>query len=434
MTRLGFERWGVRKSAVCLGVLTAFGGSHFEAAQAGQVSRGSAAGRFRNPPVGWTLVESIPVSDRDRAAFSRNLGGPIVEASNTVLSVGGQRLRVNALVCQSDAGAVNVQAALIQIHRGAHTRCPRDGNTAFELISDDMRPVERAYRDLGLPPPVVTYDVSFHATPIDSCDPMSWNRMFNAFLVPNPNEAGVRELAAKFTFGGSIPVRSFGLGASRSTFSFVPAPAGRESTAGGDITAFSFRDLPQMHGVPRVALTAVVTAEAFAITPTTRQPGPELLGPTDFWPSTDPKIVALAKQIVGDRTRPDEKVAALLEWFVPARNIRYDGPHPGSRYGVKAVIEQGFGRCWDFSDCFVTLARASGIPCRQVLGWIHGEGGHVWAEVFVEGRGWRQVDPTAGTGCDTRYVPFFAVEAGAPAVVYTSAVHITPRRLVAPAP
>jgi hypothetical protein len=47
---------------------------------------------------------------------------------------------------------------------------------------------------------------------------------------------------------------------------------------------------------------------------------------------------------------------------------------------------------------------------------------------LIEGQGWRQVDPTAGMGCDSRYVPFFAVENGARPVVYTSAVRIAPRR------
>jgi transglutaminase-like putative cysteine protease len=67
------------------------------------------------------------------------------------------------------------------------------------------------------------------------------------------------------------------------------------------------------------------------------------------------------------------------------------------------------------------------VPCRQVLGWLHGESGHVWAEVLVEGKGWRQVDPTAGAGCDTRYVPFVATEDGVMSYVYTSAVRVAPR-------
>jgi len=75
----------------------------------------------------------------------------------------------------------------------------------------------------------------------------------------------------------------------------------------------------------------------------------------------------------------------------------------------------------------VTLCRAAGVPCRQVFGWLHGESGHVWAEVLIEDKGWRQVDPTAGMGCDSRYVPFIASENGAMPLVYTSMPRLTPR-------
>jgi transglutaminase-like putative cysteine protease len=117
-------------------------------------------------------------------------------------------------------------------------------------------------------------------------------------------------------------------------------------------------------------------------------------------------------------------VAAILDWLVPGKNLKYGGQALGSRYGVKNVLKQRFGRCWDFSDCFVTLCRAVGVPCRQVMGWLHGESGHVWAEVLIEGKGWRQVDPTAGMGCDCRYIPYLASEAGPVSLVYVSAVNI----------
>jgi len=54
----------------------------------------------------------------------------------------------------------------------------------------------------------------------------------------------------------------------------------------------------------------------------------------------------------------------------------------------------------------VTLARAAGVPTRQVGGWLYGASGHIWAEVLIEGTGWQQVDPTGGKlgklGTETR--------------------------------
>lgn len=67
---------------------------------------------------------------------------------------------------------------------------------------------------------------------------------------------------------------------------------------------------------------------------------------------------------------------------------------------------QGF--CGHYASAFVTLMRAGGIPARVVTGYQGGEwnpiGGfytirqsdaHAWAEVWLDGRGWTRVDPTA---------------------------------------
>jgi transglutaminase-like putative cysteine protease len=66
------------------------------------------------------------------------------------------------------------------------------------------------------------------------------------------------------------------------------------------------------------------------------------------------------------------------------------------------------GFCEHYTSAFVTLMRAAGIPARVVSGYQGGEinpaGGylivrnrdaHAWAEVWIEGSGWRRADPTA---------------------------------------
>jgi protein-glutamine gamma-glutamyltransferase len=66
------------------------------------------------------------------------------------------------------------------------------------------------------------------------------------------------------------------------------------------------------------------------------------------------------------------------------------------------------GFCGHFASAFVMLMRAGGVPSRVVTGYLGGEwnpiGGyllvrqsdaHAWAEVWLEGRGWTRVDPTA---------------------------------------
>jgi hypothetical protein len=66
------------------------------------------------------------------------------------------------------------------------------------------------------------------------------------------------------------------------------------------------------------------------------------------------------------------------------------------------------GFCGHFASSFTTLMRAAGIPARVVGGYQGGDwnpvGGylivrqshaHAWSEVWLEGRGWVRVDPTA---------------------------------------
>ena len=67
---------------------------------------------------------------------------------------------------------------------------------------------------------------------------------------------------------------------------------------------------------------------------------------------------------------------------------------------------QGF--CEHFSSAFVFLMRAAGVPARVVTGYQGGDmnpvdgkftvrqsDAHAWTEVFIGGRGWIRVDPTA---------------------------------------
>jgi protein-glutamine gamma-glutamyltransferase len=66
------------------------------------------------------------------------------------------------------------------------------------------------------------------------------------------------------------------------------------------------------------------------------------------------------------------------------------------------------GFCGHFASAFTNLMRAAGIPARVVTGYLGGEynrladyyivrqsDAHAWSEVWLEGRGWVRVDPTA---------------------------------------
>jgi transglutaminase-like putative cysteine protease len=66
------------------------------------------------------------------------------------------------------------------------------------------------------------------------------------------------------------------------------------------------------------------------------------------------------------------------------------------------------GFCGHYASAFVVLMRAAGVPARVVTGYLGGEwnpfgryylvrqsDAHAWAEVWLTGRGWTRVDPTA---------------------------------------
>ncbi len=72
------------------------------------------------------------------------------------------------------------------------------------------------------------------------------------------------------------------------------------------------------------------------------------------------------------------------------------------------LFETREGFCEHFSSAFVFLMRAAGVPARVVTGYQGGDlnpvdqrftvrqsDAHAWAEVYLAGRGWTRIDPTA---------------------------------------
>jgi transglutaminase-like putative cysteine protease len=59
---------------------------------------------------------------------------------------------------------------------------------------------------------------------------------------------------------------------------------------------------------------------------------------------------------------------------------------------------------------FAAAARAVGIPTRFVSGYEAGAASqekptmHAWAEVYLQGGGWRGYDPSAGLAASTRHI------------------------------
>lgn len=125
---------------------------------------------------------------------------------------------------------------------------------------------------------------------------------------------------------------------------------------------------------------------------------------------TDGIVRDTATQIVGRARSDEDKARAIYEWIVDNtfRNPKTRGCGLGD---VRAMLESGdlSGKCADLNALYVGLARAAGLPARDVYGIrvadsrfgykSLGKSGdvskaqHCRAEVWLERFGWVPVDP-----------------------------------------
>ena len=84
---------------------------------------------------------------------------------------------------------------------------------------------------------------------------------------------------------------------------------------------------------------------------------------------TDGIVKQTADKIVGGETNPLKKARLIYEWV--SANMTRDDSVVGCGVGdVKTILESGklTGKCTDINSVFVALARASGIPAREMFG------------------------------------------------------------------
>ncbi len=385
---------------------------------------------LRNLPPGITVASSAEVDARNRDAIGQKLGGKIERLTNSTIRVHGRPIQVNVIVAADDGSADALLAALNRIKQPPFV--VRKGREIVEYVANDEALARKTTWELGIEPKPksVRYRVTAELATIEKPDDMAANPLFQACVEQNQratpaNAAKIAELSEKFAFGKSLALRNSPQ-ESETTVNIEPSPS--KIREAGSIKVYEFGNLPTRHRIPfvKAVIETTVAGEQetrrstqteFAIRP----PAPSLLAATPRWPADDPKIRELAASITAGKTDDQAKVAAILAWLKPGRNVKYEG-QTGSRWGTLKALDQKFGHCWDFSDLFVTLARASGIPARQVAGWLYGTSGHVWAEWYDFGRGWVQVDPTGGglLPCGIYHIPYFTSEDGEMPIVYLS--------------
>ncbi len=133
-----------------------------------------------------------------------------------------------------------------------------------------------------------------------------------------------------------------------------------------------------------------------------------------YWEIEDPEIKKIANELKTPR--------AIYDYVV--KNLKYDSGRIKEvqvREGAKGVmLDKASAVCLEFTDLFVTLARAAGIPARAVEGYANTSNSadrplslvedvlHAWPQYYDENKKtWVMVDPTWGN--TTKGIDYFNV-------------------------
>ena len=114
----------------------------------------------------------------------------------------------------------------------------------------------------------------------------------------------------------------------------------------------------------------------------------------------DGEVKKLADEITAGKTGILEKARAVYDWTI--ENTYRDPETRGCGLGdVTSLLRRPGGKCADISSIYVALARAAGVPTKEVLGLRTGKEDnqdvstwqHCWVEFYLPGYGWVPVDP-----------------------------------------
>jgi transglutaminase-like putative cysteine protease len=125
--------------------------------------------------------------------------------------------------------------------------------------------------------------------------------------------------------------------------------------------------------------------------------------------SSNQRTQALAREMRDRQGSELEFIDAVLKMFHEEEYYyTLEPPLLGSNSVDRFLFDTRQGFCEHYASAFAVLMRSAGIPARVVVGYQGGEinpmGGHMivrqsdahaWNEVWLDGIGWRRVDPTA---------------------------------------
>jgi transglutaminase-like putative cysteine protease len=123
---------------------------------------------------------------------------------------------------------------------------------------------------------------------------------------------------------------------------------------------------------------------------------------------SNPQTHALAADWRSQNLTDEQIIARALTLFNQEFTYTLQPPLLGAHSVDEFLLVSKRGFCEHFASSFSVLLRAAGIPARVVVGYQGGRwnpvenyllvsqsDAHAWTEVWIEGKGWQMIDPTA---------------------------------------
>ena len=132
--------------------------------------------------------------------------------------------------------------------------------------------------------------------------------------------------------------------------------------------------------------------------------------PDKYWEKDNPAITSKLTEILGSNLPSETSAKIKLIYRYVVNNLKYDSGRLNGdieRLGAVTILNNPSSAvCMEFTDLFIALSRAAGIPARELDGYAYTSNPslrplsltkdilHAWPEYYDEKRGWVMVDPT----------------------------------------
>jgi transglutaminase-like putative cysteine protease len=180
----------------------------------------------------------------------------------------------------------------------------------------------------------------------------------------------------------------------------VSIPTNAERLADGTLVALTERE-------PATHYRVVSRLQEFAAPPPPDGPPPDMSAYLGLPGDLPPRVMELARAIVGDRSSAYARALALEE-YLRALPYRYQvQPLPRAGDAVdQFLFDMRQGYCTYYASAMAIMARSLGIPARVATGYftgtydrssatyiVHEADAHAWPELYIDGR-WMPFEPT----------------------------------------